>query len=433
MSKTKIRIGGIFARRYIFLGCLFILFGTSLSQCIDVDDNIVPGQYYKLISKYSDKCLDVSDPSKTNSGINIHQWEYLGLDNQKFLLIPVDDGEYYAIIAKYSGRCIDVLDPSRTDNGIDIHQWEYLGLDNQKWRLEPDSDGYFTIISKHSQKCIDVSDPSIPDNGTNIHQWEYLGLDNQKWDIEPVDDKITLPPLHKPYAHYGEIREDIPELNSYGGNLKKTTPLRLISEVYIPFIYITDTSYPDPKDKIKKSPFYVLKLEQFWELENDKTVPGTSEHDVEFTYKKGSSTKDFDSMETTLGNSLAIELQNGATFSEKYEPKNVELSGGASGASFGIKTSGGQSTSHELTNSHVYKQADESREVVTRGTEKTMNFEEEVRDKKHYTKGEKIREAQYVLVDKFTLLRMDGTEVKSWEIKTDTSDIVSYVENLKIN
>jgi elongation factor Tu len=45
----------------------------------------------------------------------------------------VGDG-YYKLVAKHSGKVLDVAGISSA-NGAKLHQWDYVGGDNQKWKL----------------------------------------------------------------------------------------------------------------------------------------------------------------------------------------------------------------------------------------------------------------------------------------------------------
>ena len=150
----------------------------------DVPDTpIQEGQYYKIIAKHSGKCLDVSGISK-DSGANVHQWSYVGGNNQQWKFESTGNG-YYKIIAKHSDKVLNVQN-SNVTNSANITQKTDNGRDNQQWKLEEVKNGYYKIIAKHSGKCLDVSGIS-KDNGANIHQWSYVGGNNQQWKILKVD------------------------------------------------------------------------------------------------------------------------------------------------------------------------------------------------------------------------------------------------------
>jgi hypothetical protein len=60
--------------------------------------------------------------------------------------------DYTPIKAKHSGKALDESTVS-SYNGGNIHQWDYVGNNNQKWKLIPDGGDYYRIVAKHSGKC----------------------------------------------------------------------------------------------------------------------------------------------------------------------------------------------------------------------------------------------------------------------------------------
>jgi hypothetical protein len=106
------------------------------------------------------------------------------------MLVGVIESNIFQITSKHSGKCLD-LDLSKgpdSVNGTNVHQWDWLGGNNQKWILTPQADGSYQITSKHSGKCLDLDLSKGPDsvNGTNVHQWDWLGGNNQKWILIPT-------------------------------------------------------------------------------------------------------------------------------------------------------------------------------------------------------------------------------------------------------
>jgi hypothetical protein len=71
---------------------------------------------------------------------------------------------------------------SATDNGANVHQWEWLGNENQQWAIESTSKGY-RLVARHSGKVLDA--PGT-DNGSSVHQWDWHGGDNQHWRFERI-------------------------------------------------------------------------------------------------------------------------------------------------------------------------------------------------------------------------------------------------------
>ena len=152
--------------------------------------DIVSGGKYKITAKCSGKAVDVSDVS-TNPSANVHQWDYVGGENQQWILDSTGDG-YYTITAVHSGLCLDVQDWS-TAAGGNVLQWHNYQQANQKWKFEKLDDGYYKITNQHSGKVLDVSGASV-DNGANIQQWDWNGSDAQRWKLEKLDGNVVVTP-----------------------------------------------------------------------------------------------------------------------------------------------------------------------------------------------------------------------------------------------
>jgi|GEM_PF-2044013 len=147
---------------------------------IGVESDFYGNKFYRIISRHSNKCLDVSGVSK-QTGANVIQWDCHGGDNQSWRLIPKGHG-YYMIVAKHSNKCLDVAGIGTQDNA-NIYQWDCHGGDNQLWKIVPKDSGYRLIVPKHSNKCADV-DGWGTHNGANVKQYSCHGGNNQQWKIE---------------------------------------------------------------------------------------------------------------------------------------------------------------------------------------------------------------------------------------------------------
>ena len=143
--------------------------------------HIYPGTY-SITSKQSNKALSLYGWNK-NNGNNIIQWDYLGFDNQQWMLEHLGDN-VYTVTLKYSNKGLDVTGV-RTNNGANIHQWDYVGGENQKWKIQPVGDGYYRLIAVHSGKALSIN-RNLTTNGANIHQWEYVDVSSQKWRFDQV-------------------------------------------------------------------------------------------------------------------------------------------------------------------------------------------------------------------------------------------------------
>jgi regulation of enolase protein 1 (concanavalin A-like superfamily) len=136
---------------------------------------------YKIINRYSGKCLDV-DGASIADGANIHQWTYVAANNQKWTLTHLGGGQY-TITAVHSGKGLDV-DGVSTADGANIQQWGYAGNNNQKWKIEAAGGGFYKLIAVHSNKAADLNGPSTA-NGANVHQWSLGSQTSQQWTLSP--------------------------------------------------------------------------------------------------------------------------------------------------------------------------------------------------------------------------------------------------------
>jgi len=147
-------------------------------------------QHVEIVSRNSDKCLDVSYGS-TEPAASVIQWSCHGGANQQWRLEPVSDGAF-RIIARHSGQVLDVYG-GLVDDVTPIIQFPWHGGDNQLWTIEPASNGYVFIVARHSGKVLDVEYAST-DDGARVIQYTPHGGANQQWllhAVAPAADPIS--------------------------------------------------------------------------------------------------------------------------------------------------------------------------------------------------------------------------------------------------
>ena len=150
----------------------------------------IPSIFYEIVSRSSDKCLDVYGASM-DAAASVIQWVCHGGANQQWRLAPVSDGAV-RIIAHHSGQVLDV-DGELLDDVTPIIQWPAHGGDNQAWTLEPASNGYVFIVARHSGKVLDVEGGST-DDGARVIQYTVHGGANQQWllrAVAPAADAVS--------------------------------------------------------------------------------------------------------------------------------------------------------------------------------------------------------------------------------------------------
>jgi hypothetical protein len=142
----------------------------------------VRGRYVEIVSRHSEKCLDVFGAS-TDDAAAVIQWTCTGGPNQQWRLEPVATGAY-RLVARHSGKALDVYGALIDDLAPAI-QYPTHGGDNQLWTLEPVSGGYVRLVARHSGKALDVAGASL-DDGALVIQYTAHGGANQQWLLREV-------------------------------------------------------------------------------------------------------------------------------------------------------------------------------------------------------------------------------------------------------
>ncbi|QDW20383.1 RICIN domain-containing protein [Flavobacterium sp. KBS0721] len=143
-----------------------------------------PG-YYNIISRNSNKGLDVADNSTTSGG-RIQQYDITGGggSNQRWKFVPDGSGNYY-IIVKSTGLYL-APESNSTADGIKVQQRAFSSSNEFKWTVNNLGGGYYSIINVNSGKSLDVESVSTA-NGANIQVWAYTGGLNQQWQLVQVE------------------------------------------------------------------------------------------------------------------------------------------------------------------------------------------------------------------------------------------------------
>ncbi|MBF4508720.1 RICIN domain-containing protein [Flavobacterium sp. JLP] len=143
-----------------------------------------PG-YYNIISRNSNKGLDVADNSTTSGG-RIQQYDITGGggNNQRWKFVSDGSGNYY-IIVKSTGMYLAV-ENNGTGDGLKVQQKTFSASNEFKWTVTDLGGGYYKIINVNSGKSLDVENVSTA-NGANIQVWSYTGGLNQQWQFVQVE------------------------------------------------------------------------------------------------------------------------------------------------------------------------------------------------------------------------------------------------------
>ncbi|RZJ74762.1 MAG: T9SS type A sorting domain-containing protein [Flavobacterium sp.] len=143
-----------------------------------------PG-YYNIISRNSNKGLDVAD-NATTSGSRIQQYDITngGGNNQRWKFVSAGSGNFY-IIVKSTGMYLAV-ENNGTANGLKVQQKTFSNSNEFKWTVASLGGGYYKITNVNTGKSLDVENVSTA-NGANIQVWDYTGGLNQQWQFVQVE------------------------------------------------------------------------------------------------------------------------------------------------------------------------------------------------------------------------------------------------------
>ncbi|RYZ78561.1 MAG: beta-glucosidase, partial [Proteobacteria bacterium] len=124
-----------------------------------------PG-YYNIVSRLSNKGLDVADNSFT-SGSRIQQWDLAngGGNNQRWKFEDAGNGTFY--IRVKSSQLYLALESNSTADGVKVVQKNFSGANDTKWQVVSVGSGFYRITNVLSGKSLDVQDVSLL-NGANI-------------------------------------------------------------------------------------------------------------------------------------------------------------------------------------------------------------------------------------------------------------------------
>jgi glucosylceramidase len=156
----------------------------TVTSVVTPPTGVFPG-YYNIISRNSNKGLDVAD-NATNNGARIQQYDIAngGGDNQRWKFVDAGAGNYY-IIAK-STQLYLAIENNGTGDGVKVVQRSLANSNEFKWTITNLGGGFYKIINLNSGKALDVEGVSTS-NGANIHVWTYVAGSNQQWQFNQVE------------------------------------------------------------------------------------------------------------------------------------------------------------------------------------------------------------------------------------------------------
>ena len=152
---------------------------------ITADEGKKANGIYKIaIGKDSSKTIEVAGSSTSNNA-KVDIWNYGNVDAQRFNLQYLDG--FYKITAMHTGKSLTVKGNKLTE-GTEIVQYDYQGLDSQKWILR-DSGKNGWVISLLSNPQLSISVKGSIKNGAILILSKTQDNDNQMFYVSPYVDK----------------------------------------------------------------------------------------------------------------------------------------------------------------------------------------------------------------------------------------------------
>lgn len=357
-----------------------------------MDTKFFQGSIFKITAKHSRKVLDVPGDKAFTDNAAIQQANYGNYDNQKFLVFPVDDvGKYFVIASLVSGKVIDISGAS-VEESTPVVQHSYHGHDNQLFELIsiPGESNTFHIRAKHSGKLLNVSGISTADFA-KVLQYQSFGGDNEKFIFEKVGEIVNVKKVQEILSQSAAAdSSEFPALES-PQKPKKNREWKLVGKPFLlPYFMVDDNNR---FWQIRQSPYYLFTREVCYTLNDDYfTYNNTaSEQEYEVTIRSGFTTEEAKSFNTTTG------LEVSAT----YETK-VSAEAGIGSVTASAETSLSFTASASLTLGY------------STSTSLSRHNEQEIRRLVKCPAYTSL--AVWNQTSRFTLSRLDGSRLKTWEV-----------------
>ncbi|AFY32325.1 RICIN domain-containing protein [Calothrix sp. PCC 7507] len=368
-----------------------------------MDTKFFQGSIFKITAKHSGKVLDIPSEKMKDDNAPLQQWNYGDGINQKFLIFPVDDvGRYFVIASLASGKVIHIPNFSISESEP-VVQYSWSGGDNQLFELNPVSgqSNTFYIRAKHSGKILDISGES-KDNGAKVLQYKSDGGDNERFIIEKVGD-VTIDGVNKVQAILSQPAaadpSEFPALTSPQKPQSSRNWKPVGKPFLLPYFMVNDNN---PAWQVQNSPYYLLSREVCYTL-NDQyfTYNNTaSEQEYEVTIRAGFTTEESENFSKTTGLEVANTLEQtiGAKVgAETKIPGFGKVSGEVSSeTSFSLTASASLSLGYSTSTSLSRHNEQEIRRLVKCQPYTSL--------------------AGWTQTSRFTLLRLDGSRLKTWEV-----------------
>ena len=193
------------------------------------------GIYKMAVGKDSSKTIEIKGSSVSNNA-EVDIWNYGNVPAQKFYF-EYDEEGFYKITAMHTRKSLTAKG-NKVAEGVDIVQYDYQGLDSQKWVLR-DSGKNGWVISSFINPELSISIEGNIKNGSKMVLKKTQDNDNQMFYLF----NITAGEQHKENGIYKmlvgkdssksiEIEKDLVHIWKYGNKLSQKLKLEYMNGFY---------------------------------------------------------------------------------------------------------------------------------------------------------------------------------------------------------
>jgi hypothetical protein len=354
--------------------------------------------YYRIFDNQKNYSLDKSSNTNVYGSSAFH-----GGNNQQWIIMPTHVGsqEYY-IASKNNGSILDI----NSHGNVYASDAYAHGGDNQIMKLTqvPNSSRYYISSNLNSQKVFDLSlssqtkDPFIypSSSSNNIYFGNLTGGANQQFTLN------SLGGVPSPMWEYRTINNNsTPQppspTNLQGAGLLDNTPETFKAEAIIPFTMVENDM--SRTQQVNYSPFYRVERTEFYRRVGAEIFPAGTVKTMTNELTVGTTNTQVDEIEKTLKVSFDPSGEINFKLSDNISAKIA--------AALGISYS--KTTKSVTTYSQNYSNKQTSSSTFTASSQTLI--------------------AEYQLFERYRLYRMDGTQIRTWDVGLGPSfnTKVSYV------
>lgn len=235
--------------------------------------HLSPTTVYKIKAAHSNKYLQLVQPRIGTS--TLKQATSDSASGTEFFIVPVDDA-HFAFLPKGFATVLDVAQDGHIFDpllylvlGRNVIGWAWHGKANQRFLLTQTDDGAFYISPRDKpNEVFDVRGESKEDYA-EIIIWSKHDSKNQQFYFE-AQTTVKVPVNPSNHKARDPLADDAqrPKLSSLD-RPAEVFDQRFIGQTLIPYLFVKDKNR-NPETQANKCPWYVLRREQMWQLEDSE-------------------------------------------------------------------------------------------------------------------------------------------------------------------